>query len=128
MNEIKMKRIYEVSSPDDGYRILIDRLWPRGIKKEAASLDGWARTIAPSSELRSSFAHKPERFEEFRKSYRGELDRNPEAAAFVQSCEDELLSCNVTLLYAAKNETYNNAVVLSEWIRQHQERVREIKG
>jgi len=118
MHAVQIKRIYAASDPDDGYRVLVDRLWPRGVRKEAAGIDEWTKTIAPSAELRKSFAHQPERFEEFRKAYRRELNDNPEAMEFARSCERELLSCNVTLLYAARDEVFNNASVLREWIRE----------
>ncbi|MBV2246729.1 MAG: DUF488 domain-containing protein [Lentimicrobium sp.] len=118
MKAIKIKRIYEDADSSDGYRILIDRLWPRGISKGDAKLDEWNKELAPSTELRKWFDHTPERFEEFKKRYREEL----------KSQEDELKrlhslakSKTVTLLYAAKDENMNNAVVLREILTQSNE-------
>ncbi|MCI1723439.1 MAG: DUF488 domain-containing protein [Lachnospiraceae bacterium] len=116
--QIKMKRIYAPQEPEDGMRILVDRLWPRGIRKEDAGLDAWVKNIAPSNELRKSFAHQPERFPEFRKAYRRELEANPDALSFAESCKEALAGNPVTLLYAAKDETFNNASVLLEWLQE----------
>lgn len=118
MYTVRIKRIYESPAPEDGYRVLVDRLWPRGIKKEAAALDGWRRNIAPSAELRKRFGHEPERFAQFREDYRRELDENPEALEFVRVCEEERSSRDVTLLYAAKDGALSNAAVLREWLAQ----------
>lgn len=84
MNELRIKRIYLSPEKDDGYRLLIDRLWPRGISKVKASLDEWDKTVAPSTELREWFGHKEENFPEFERKYRIELDNNPDAANFAQ--------------------------------------------
>jgi len=121
MYQIKIKRIYASPEPSDGRRYLVDRLWPRGIKKEKAALDGWFKTIAPSAELRKSFAHQQERFAGFREAYQQELDASPEAAEFARLCKKEVLSGNVSLLYAAKDESCNNAAVLREWIERQQQ-------
>ena len=122
MYAIRTKRVYAPCDPADGRRVLVDRLWPRGIKKEAAALDGWSRDLAPSTELRKRFAHDAGRFGEFRTAYRLELDGNPAALAFARSCEAALTAGNVTLLYAAREETFNNAAVLCEWLQQQTER------
>ena len=107
--DISIKRIYLPAEDSDGCRVLVDRLWPRGIKKEDAKVDLWAKTLAPSVELRKWFNHIPERFEEFSKKYVEELKANPEAAPVL----DELRRHDkVTLLYGAKDEQHNNAVVL----------------
>lgn len=107
--DISIKRVYLPAEDSDGYRVLVDRLWPRGIKKEDAKVDLWAKTLAPSVELRKWFNHIPERFEEFSKKYVEELKANPEAALVL----DELRRHDkVTLLYGAKDEQHNNAVVL----------------
>ncbi len=119
---IQTKRIYDAASASDGYRILADRLWPRGIKKEDAALCGWIRNLAPSAKLRKSFAHDIRQFAAFQTAYRAELDGSPAALEFACSCGIELQSRNVTLLYAAKDKTYNNASVLCEWIEQQIER------
>ena len=118
MKIIKIRRIYDSSAPSDGYRVLVDRLWPRGIKKAEAKLDAWAKTVAPSAELRKRFAHQADRYAEFQSAYRRELDANPEALAFVRSCEAVLADRNITLLYAAKDEKYNNAAVLRAWVQE----------
>lgn len=116
---IKIKRIYLPADPDDGCRILTDRLWPRGIAKEKAGLDEWRRDTAPSSALRKSFHHQAERFGEFREAYRAELDANPAASELVHFCEMKLQAGNVTFLYAAEDEACNNAAVLRGWVTEH---------
>lgn len=108
---IRTKRVYEPASVDDGYRVLIDRLWPRGVSKEDAALDEWARELAPSTELRKWFGHKPERFEEFRRRYRDELKaREDEIEALRTRGRKE----TVTLLFSARDTEHNDAVVLAE--------------
>lgn len=109
MNSILIKRIYEDASEDDGYRILVDRLWPRGISKQRAKLDEWEKIIAPSTELRKWFGHKAERFEEFAKLYKEELRlQNEELERLRKIAEKE----RVTLLYAAKDTQINHAIIL----------------
>lgn len=118
MNQLRTKRVYREPTEDDGYRILTDRLWPRGIAKDKAALDYWAKEMAPSAESRVWFGHRPERFAEFARRYRAELDANPAAPAFVERCRHLLSSTNVTLLYGAKDEVHNHAIVLQQWLRQ----------
>lgn len=118
INEIRCKRIYEPAEETDGFRILVDRLWPRGIKKEDAEIDLWAKEIAPSSELRKWFSHEPARFNAFKKQYMQELDNNSASKKFGNMCRQEIRDHHVTLLYAAKNEQYNHAVVLKEWLEE----------
>ncbi|WP_375137713.1 DUF488 domain-containing protein [Bifidobacterium sp. UTBIF-78] len=114
MENIGIKRIYDEPSPQDGYRILVDRLWPRGVSKERAALDLWMKAIAPSPELRRWFGHDPERFDEFAEQYRRELDANTEA---VDELERVCLEHDaVTLLYAAKDPIVNHAAVLREYL------------
>ncbi len=108
---IKLKRAYEKPSPADGTRILIDRLWPRGVSKEKASLDGWMKEIAPSTELRKWFAHDPKRWEEFRRRYGEELRGHPERLEELRSLARK---GTLTLVYAAHDEAHNDAVVLRE--------------
>ncbi|GLI38129.1 DUF488 domain-containing protein [Geobacter hydrogenophilus] len=108
---IRLKRIYDPPAPDDGTRILVDRLWPRGIAKDEARLDEWLKEIAPSNELRKQFCHDPERWAEFRASYRRELGANAELLDRLRKLARE---GTVTLLFAAKDEEHNNAVVLKE--------------
>lgn len=112
MKSIKIKRVYEARDPGDGKRILIDRLWPRGLTKEKASVDLWLKEIAPSAELRKWFGHDPEKWEEFKTKYRAELRENN---AQVQHLKDELENGNVTLVYGAKDEEHNDAVVIQEY-------------
>ena len=112
--DIRIKRVYADAAPDDGARILVDRLWPRGVAKDKAELTLWLKEAAPSSALRSWFGHDPKRWEEFRRRYRAELDGNPEPIA--QLAEFARHGA-VTLLYGAKDEAHNQAVVLAEYLR-----------
>lgn len=116
MYEIRCRRIYDPLSENDGFRILVDRLWPRGVKRDGARIDLWAKEIAPSTELRRWFVHDPEKYEEFSTLYVAELERNPEVEAFRTEIREKLNVGNVTLLYAAKEETCNHAVVLKSWL------------
>lgn len=114
-HEIRVRRIYEPPSPDDGFRVLVDRLWPRGIRKETAKLDLWLRTIAPSPELRKGFCHDPEKWLEFRRRYFKELSQNRDALA---PLIDTVKHQTVTLLYAAREERFNNAVALKDYLKK----------
>ena len=113
MTVYKIKRIYESPESDDGYRVLVDRLWPRGISKERAALDEWAKEIAPTNELRQWFNHDLEKFAEFSKRYVKELDENP---ATIKARNDWPSHSIVTLLYSAKDAEFNQAVVLKQWL------------
>lgn len=111
MKKFKIKRIYDDASEDDGYRVLVDRVWPRGISKKEAALDEWNKEIAPSPDLRKWFNHKEERFREFNRKYREELkDKKEELDILRQTAKNE----TVSLLYAAKSPEINHAVVLKE--------------
>ena len=110
---IQLKRIYEPYSKEDGYRILVDRLWPRGFTKEKAALDLWLKEIAPSTELRKWFGHDPEKWKEFQKKYRLELKQNKEA---LDRLMDYIKKGKVTLLYGAKDEEHNEAQVIKDFI------------
>lgn len=110
MTRVSIKRVYEPPSPDDGQRILVDRLWPRGVSKAKARLDGWMKEVAPSDELRRWFGHKPERWAEFRRRYMKELKGNPG----LQTLRDLAAEGPVTLLYGARDTDHNEAVVLAE--------------
>ncbi|MGJ7032651.1 DUF488 domain-containing protein [Niabella hirudinis] len=112
---INIKRIYEPSAKDDGYRVLVDRIWPRGISKEEADLDEWQKEIAPSTALRKWFNHDPVRWEAFKTKYTEELNKNEAAAPFLSQCRRHK---TITLLYGAKEERYNQAVVLREYINK----------
>ena len=119
MNQIQIKRIYEGKSDKDGFRILTDRLWPRGVAKEKAAIDYWAKDISPSTYLRKWYNHEEELFPRFRELYREELDKNPEKEAFIQLVQEKLEREDVTLLFASKEEKRNQAVVLAEWLGEH---------
>ena len=111
---ITLKRVYEPASRTDGTRILVDRLWPRGLRKEDAAIDHWCKELAPSTALRQWFGHKPERWEEFRKRYNSELAQQPEALAELRSFARK---GPITLLFAAHDKLRNNAVVVHELLR-----------
>ena len=118
MSEILCKRIYEKIEETDGFRILVDRLWPRGIKKENAGIDLWEKETAPSNELRKWFGHDLERFNEFKTRYMAELSENPKAAELSAIVCEKLSTENVTLVYAAKDKENYNAVVLMQWLKE----------
>ncbi|MED3561782.1 DUF488 domain-containing protein [Bacillus xiapuensis] len=118
MAEIFLKRIYDPYDEMDGYRILIDRLWPRGISKETAKLDEWLKDAAPSSELRKWFCHKPELFEEFTEKYVEELRNDEEKIKVIDHILELALSDRVTLLYGAKDPVYNHGIVLQEELQR----------
>lgn len=113
MTEFRIKRIYDAPEPGDGYRVLVDRLWPRGVAKDDAELDEWCRDVAPSGDLRTWFGHKPERFDEFADRYRSELDGSGAASELATRLADEP---TVTLLYAAKDPAHNHALVLRDYL------------
>lgn len=111
---IRLKRIYDEPSQEDGIRILVDKLWPRGVSKDKAELDIWLKEVAPSDDLRKWFSHDPGKWEEFKERYFKELDQKTEYVdQIIERAEDN----DVTLLYAAKDEKYNNAVVLMEYVK-----------
>ena len=110
---LHLKRIYEPPAKQDGYRILVDRLWPRGLTKEKAAIDLWLKEIAPSTELRKWFGHDPGKWKEFQQKYLKELKENKEAVAVLK---DHLKKETVTLLYAAKDEEHNEARVISAFV------------
>ncbi len=115
MKPFTTKRIYEEASDQDGYRILIDRLWPRGISKEKAQLNEWNKEIAPSTELRKWFDHQEERFPEFAKQYQLELKSKGEEIDRLKTIYKQQ---QLTLLYSAKDEQFNQAVVLCNFLNQ----------
>lgn len=125
MPALKIKRIYAPPGDDDGARILVDRLWPRGLSKDKAALDFWLRDIAPSDGLRKRFHRNPEDWEQFRAAYAEEL-KEPLAHAAVQSLRERLREGPVTLLFAARDENHNNAVALKEWLEHRAGRARRI--
>jgi uncharacterized protein YeaO (DUF488 family) len=111
--KMRIKRVYEMPSGDDGKRILVDRLWPRGLTKEKASIDLWLKEIAPSTELRKWFGHDPEKWKEFQKRYRRELRNNKEQVSLLK---ENMKKGTITLVYGAKDEKHNEALVLKEWL------------
>lgn len=112
---IKLKRIYEKPEKSDGYRILVDRLWPRGVSKEKAALNLWLKDIAPSSELRKWFGHNPQKWPDFQKKYKAEILANKEVFDELKKIVRERK--NVTLLYAVKDDAHNEAVVIKDLIK-----------
>ena len=112
---LKVKRVYESAEKSDGVRFLVERLWPRGIKKEELSMDAWLKDVAPSANLRRWFAHDITKWEEFQKCYRIELEENPDAWKVIL---DALKRGNVTLLYSAHDREHNNALVLKSFLEE----------
>ena len=119
---INLKRVYEAPAASDGTRILVDRLWPRGIAQAKAKVDLWLKDIAPSGALRKRFHGHPEDWDEFRKAYAAELKQAGEA---VKELRSYLRKGTVTLLYAARDEEHNNAVALKQWLTRRKTKARE---
>jgi uncharacterized protein YeaO (DUF488 family) len=116
MLEVRARRIYEQAEPSDGRRVLVDRLWPRGLSKEKARLDEWLKTVAPSDELRRWYGHQPAKFAEFKRRYQAELTE-PERAEALRHLRDEARSGPVTLLTATKDLEHSEAEVLVQLLR-----------
>jgi uncharacterized protein YeaO (DUF488 family) len=112
-NSIRLKRVYDPSGPEDGRRFLVERLWPRGIKKTALQIDEWLKDVAPSDTLRRWFGHEPAKWPEFCRRYQAELDQN---SAAVQVIREAARSGPVTLLYSARDTLHNNALALKEYL------------
>jgi uncharacterized protein YeaO (DUF488 family) len=113
--KVKIKRVYEAPSEEDGKRILVDRLWPRGLTKEKASVDLWLKDIAPTATLRKWFSHDPDKYEEFKRRYLDELKNNKEQ---VSALKDEIKKGPITLVYGAKDEKHNEAFVLKDMLKK----------
>ncbi len=113
---IRVKRVYESPSDQDGFRVLVDRLWPRGLSKESAQIDLWLKDIAPSDKLRKRFSHDPKKWSEFKNRYRAELDTKKDLVLKLRLVEKE--KKKITLLYAAKDLEYNNAIFLKEYLQK----------
>ena len=113
--DVRLKRAYEPASAEDGYRVLVDRLWPRGVSKEQAKLDEWDRELAPSRQLREWFGHEPDRFPEFRRRYIDELRAN---RARLRELRRRARTGTLTLVYSAHDSEHNDAVVLAEVLRR----------
>jgi uncharacterized protein YeaO (DUF488 family) len=109
--DVRLKRAYLPPSPEDGVRVLVDRLWPRGVRKADAAIDRWLKEIAPSTDLRRWFGHDPRRWDEFRRRYRAELSRN---ADLLNELRALVRKGRLTLVYAARDEDHNEAVVLRD--------------
>ena len=112
---LRLKRVYEPYEPEDGSRYLVERLWPRGIKKENLVIEDWLKDVAPSQGLRQWYAHEVEKWDEFQRRYRAELDANPSAwEPLLAACERG----NVTLLYSARDTEHNSALVLKTYLEE----------
>lgn len=110
---IKLKRAYDDPSPEDGFRVLVERLWPRGVSRDRLALDLWLKDVAPSTELRKWFAHDPAKWAEFQRRYRAELEQNPDPVDLLRSKSKE---GPLTLVYAARDEEHNGALALREFL------------
>lgn len=112
---IWLRRAYEQPTRNDGYRVLVDRIWPRGVSKDDAAIDHWARALAPSDDLRTWFGHEPQRWDEFQRRYRAELETHDDA---LDALLDRVAQGRVTLVYGARDQQHNNAVVLRDVLEQ----------
>lgn len=112
---INIRRVYEKPLKKDGYRVLVDRLWPRGLETEAGALDEWAKGLAPSVHLRKWFGHDPDLWLEFQKKYRAELKRNKAVQIFLETHQSKKV---ITLVYGAKDTEHNHAIVLQQYLQQ----------
>ena len=112
---LNVKRVYEAPKANDGARYLVERLWPRGMKKENLIMDAWLKEVAPSSELRRWFGHDPAKWDEFQRRYRAELDENPSQC---KPLLEAVQQGNVTLLYSARDTEHNNAVTLKSYLEE----------
>lgn len=115
---VTYRRIYEEASPSDGTRVLVDRVWPRGVRKDSARLDEWMRDVAPSTELRRWYGHDPDRFTEFRRRYLAEL-REPERRDAAERLRELAEAHDLTLLTATRDVDHSQAAVLAEWLGTH---------
>ena len=122
---IAIKRIYEPASRSDGMRILVDRMWPRGLKKDEARIDLWLKEVAPTTSLRRWFDHRPERWEKFQERYSAELSDNPDLTELRDLVKK---SKRVTLLYSARDEAHNQAVVLAGYLKRFPRRRKRTTG
>lgn len=113
---LQLKRAYQPVDSKDGYRILVDRRWPRGVSKETLAVDDWAKDIAPTTPLRKWFHHEPEKYAAFEIAYQAELKNNPKYPAFKELVEQHLKKGHVTLIYGAKDEVYNHAQILAKYL------------
>ncbi len=114
---IQLKRAYDPPADDDGFRVLVDRVWPRGVRKETLKLDQWLREISPSTALRKWFGHDPDKWEDFKTRYSRELDGRPKE---VGALLDRMREGPLTIVFASKEQRFNNAVALKEYLEHHQ--------
>jgi uncharacterized protein YeaO (DUF488 family) len=121
---VQLKRAYDAPSESDGCRILVDRLWPRGIRKEKAKIDLWLREVAPSAALRKWFGHDPAKWEQFKERYFVELD---ERFSAVEELVERAKECHVTLVYSARDAEHNNAVALQEYLKHRRSHAKVIR-
>ena len=121
MNRIILKRVYDERSQTDGYRILVDRLWPRGVRKVDLPYDDWPKEITPSPDLRQSFDHTADTMDAFTAGYLYELNHNDQTDGFIALLREKLKEGPVTFLYAAKDPHYNHAVILKQWAEKRLE-------
>lgn len=117
---IRVKRVYDQPEPDDGKRFLVERLWPRGVRKDALEMDGWLKEVAPSTELRKWFGHEPERWPEFQRRYQKELEteEGDERRDGIERLREAARHGNVTLLYSARDTEHNGALVLRDFLER----------
>ena len=113
---VDVERVYDHPADEDAFRVLVDRLWPRGMTKERLHADAWIKYISPSPEIRKAFCHREEYFDTFKAAYLAELDSNPQKNEFFKLTKECLRSGNLTLLYAAASKTVNHAVILQDWL------------
>jgi len=118
-HEVLVRRVYDRTEPDEGVRVLVDRVWPRGLRKDGANLDEWIRDVAPSTELRKWYSHDPEKFDQFRSQYRRELE-NPTKRAALEHLRTLLEDNPLTLLTTTTDAEHSNATVLAELLREDQ--------
>lgn len=114
--EIFLKRAYEPPVSQDGYRVLVDRLWPRGVSKKKLQVDAWLKDLGPSTDLRKWFSHEPTKWKQFERRYFTELDQYPDA---IEHLLEKIATGRVTLVYAARDEKFNNAVALRDYLESH---------
>ncbi len=117
MGEVRLRRVYDEAGPDEGYRVLVDRVWPRGIRRESLGLDEWARDLGPSNELRRWFGHDPARWDEFQRRYRDEL-ASPEQRQLLEALAARAAAGTVTLLFGARDPERNQAQVIAAVLRE----------
>ncbi|MFB5662927.1 DUF488 domain-containing protein [Alteribacillus sp. HJP-4] len=118
---IQTKRIYEKPAHNDGFRFLVDRVWPRGISKEKAALDDWVKEIAPSKELRQWFAHEKEKYPVFASRYKSEIIADKEAISIYNKMKKQARTETITLVFAAKEKRWNHAELLKKWLEEDKE-------